>query len=494
MVFKSTRGQAPEKDLSGAVIQGIAPDKGLYVPAEFPKLEKSWAEYAAMDYKTLAAEVLRPYLDEFTEEELKACLDGAYTDKFEAEDVVPLVRAGGAEFLELYHGPTAAFKDMALALMPYLMTTALAKEKEDKTVCILVSTSGDTGMAALKGFEDVPGTCIIVFFPDHAVSPVQERQMRTATGSNTYVTSIFGNFDDAQTTQKAILNDKEFGEEIGKLGYRFSAANSMNVGRLLPQVAYYVWAYAQMVKKGSVQAGDPINICVPSGNFGNILSAYYAGRMGVPVNKFICASNKNKVLTDFFETGVYDARREFYVTNAPSMDIIISSNLERLLYHLSGGDDGAVRAMMDDLAEKKRYEASGIIKEGLKDFAAGFATEEEILAAIGAIYETDHYLMDTHTAVACKVYQDYRAKTGDETPTVIASTASPYKFAAAVSGAIGLPEAQTEFAAIAALNEASGVPVPRGLKDLESRKLLHEGAIPREDMKDFVRGTIKSRI
>ena len=494
MIYQSTRGQAPEKNLSGAVIQGIAVDKGLYVPVEFPKLEKSWAEYAAMDYKTLAAEVLRPYLSEFTEEELKACIDGAYTGKFEADDVVPLVSAGGAEFLELYHGPTAAFKDMALALMPYLMTTALAKEKEDKTVCILVSTSGDTGMAALKGFEDVPGTCIIVFFPDHAVSPVQEQQMRTATGSNTYVTSIFGNFDDAQTTQKAILNDEAFREEVGAMGYRFSAANSMNVGRLLPQVAYYVWAYAQMVKEGKVQAGDPINVCVPSGNFGNILSAYYAREMGVPVKKLICASNKNKVLTDFFKTGVYDARREFYVTNAPSMDIIISSNLERLLYHLSGGDAAAVRAMMESLAEEKHYEASDVIKEGLKDFAAGYATEEEVLAAIGQIYASDHYLMDTHTAVAYKVYQDYKNETGDETPTVIASTASPYKFAAAVSGAIGLPKAEDEFAAIEALSQASGVPVPYGLKDLKSRKLLHGGAIQREAMKDYVRSTIESRL
>ncbi|MBO5517200.1 MAG: threonine synthase [Firmicutes bacterium] len=494
MIFKSTRGQVPEKSLSGAVIQGIAADKGLYVPSEFPKLKKSWAEYAVMDYKTLAQEVLGPYAVEFTPEELKACIDGAYTDKFEAEDVVPLVHAGGADFLELYHGPTAAFKDMALALMPYLMTTAMAKEQEDKTVCILVSTSGDTGMAALKGFEDVPGTCIIVFFPDHAVSPVQEQQMRTATGSNTYVTSIFGNFDDAQTTQKAILNDKPFGEEIGALGYRFSAANSMNVGRLLPQVAYYVWAYAQMVKNGRVKAGEPINICVPSGNFGNILSAYYAKQMGVPVNKLICASNKNKVLTDFFHTGVYDARRDFYVTNAPSMDIIISSNLERLLYHLSGCDDAAVRAMMDALAEEKHYEASPAIREGLKDFAAGFATEEEILAAIGEIYREDHYLMDTHTAVAYKVYRDYKDQTGDETPTVIASTASPYKFAAAVSGAIGLPKAEDEFAAIDALNAASGVRVPYGLKDLKSREILHKGAIAREDMKDFVRETIKNRI
>ncbi len=494
MVFRSTRGLAPEKSLSGAVIQGIAADKGLYVPSFFPGLEKTWAEYAAMDYKTLAEEVLRPYAPEFSEGELKACIDGAYTDKFEAEEVVPLVHAGGADFLELYHGPTAAFKDMALALMPYLMTTAMAKEKEDKTVCILVSTSGDTGMAALKGFEDVPGTCIIVFFPDHAVSPVQEQQMRTATGSNTYVTSIFGNFDDAQTNQKAILNDKVFGEEMGALGYRFSAANSMNVGRLLPQVAYYVWAYARMVKKGRIKAGDPINICVPSGNFGNILSAYYAKQMGVPVNKLICASNRNKVLTDFFRTGIYDARRDFFVTNAPSMDIIISSNLERLLYHLSGGDAPSVQAMMESLAENRCYEASDAVKAGLSDFAAGFATEEEILEAIGELYRRDHYLMDTHTAVAYKVYKDYAAQTGDDTPTVIASTASPYKFAAAVSSAIGLPGEADEFAAIDALNAATGVRVPFGLKDLKHRKLLHEGAIAREDMRDFVRSVIKSRV
>ena len=493
MIFKSTRGIAPEKNFSGAVIQGIASDKGLYVPAEFPRLKKSWEEYAAMDYKTLAAEVLRPYLSEFTEEELKACLDGAYTGKFEAADVAPLVHAGGADFLELYHGPTAAFKDMALALMPYMMTTALAKEKEDKTVCILVSTSGDTGIAALKGFEDVPGTCIIVFFPDGAVSPVQERQMRTATGSNTYVTSIFGNFDDAQTTQKALLNDKELGEEIAKLGYRFSAANSMNAGRLLPQVAYYVWAYAQMVKNGRVKAGDPINICVPSGNFGNILSAYYAKRMGVPAAKLICASNKNHVLTDFFNTGVYDARRDFYVTNSPSMDILISSNLERLLYHLSGNDADTVRALMDRLSAEKNYEATPAIREGLADFAAGFATEEEILSAIGELYASDHYLMDTHTAVGYKVWKEYAKKTGDDTPAVIASTASPYKFAAAVSSAIGLEPAKDEFEAIASLAKVSGVPVPKGLLGLEGRVLLHKGAIRREDMRDFVRETIKNR-
>ncbi|MCQ2560554.1 MAG: threonine synthase [Clostridia bacterium] len=493
MIFKSTRGIAPDKNAAGAIIQGIASDKGLYVPESFPRLAKSWEEYSAMDYKSLAYEVLKPYLDEYTEEELKACIEGAYTNKFQAEEVVPVVHAGGADFLELYHGPTAAFKDMALALMPYMMVEAIKKENENKTVCILVSTSGDTGMAALKGFEDVPGTCIIVFFPDGAVSPVQERQMRTATGSNTYVYSIFGNFDDAQTTQKAILNDKEFGEEMGKLGYRFSAANSMNVGRLLPQVAYYVWAYAQMVKNGRVKAGDPINICVPSGNFGNILSAYYAKQMGVPVNKLICASNKNKVLTDFFETGVYDANREFFVTNSPSMDIIISSNLERLLYHLCGGKADTVRELMDALASGKKYEATAEIKEGLKDFCAGYATEEEILATIGKVFKEDGYVMDTHTAVAYKVYSDYREKTGDETPAVIASTASPYKFAASVCDACGFPKAETEFEAIEVLSREGGLPVHYGLKDLESRKLLHTKAIERAEMKDQVRSVIVER-
>ena len=493
MIFKSTRGQAPELDLCGAVIQGIASDKGLYVPQSFPKLEKSWEEYAAMDYKTLAEEVLRPYAGEFTQEELKACIEGAYTDKFEAEEIVPLVHAGGADFLELYHGPTAAFKDMALALMPYLMTAAMAKKKEDKTVCILVSTSGDTGIAALKGFENVPGTCIAVFFPDKAVSPVQEKQMRSATGSNVYVTSIYGNFDDAQATQKAILNDSSFGEEIAALGYRFSAANSMNVGRLLPQVAYYVWAYAQMVKKGRVKAGEPINICVPSGNFGNILSAYYAKHMGVPVRKLICASNKNKVLTDFFRTGVYDTRREFYVTNSPSMDILVSSNLERLLYHASGCDAQQVSLLMDALANDKRYEAPAAMREGLSDFAAGFATEEEILQAIGELYQNDHYLMDTHTAVGYKVWRDYVKETRDETPVVIASTASPYKFAANVSDAIGLAPASDEFAAIEELHRASGVRVPYGLAGLKDRELLHEGVIERSAMQDFVREILQNR-
>ena len=379
---------------------------------------------------------------------------------------------------------------MALSLMPYLLTTSIKKEGEEKTVVILVSTSGDTGMAALKGFENVPGTEVVVFFPDGAVSPVQERQMRTAEGRNAHVFSIFGNFDDAQTSQKQILHDKAFASEMDKYGIRFSAANSMNIGRLIPQIVYYVWSYLAMIREGEIKAGDKINIVVPSGNFGNILSAYYAFRMGLPVKKFICASNKNKVLTDFFNTGVYDTRRDFYVTNAPSMDILVSSNLERLLYHMT--ENGAyVAELMAALNSGKHYEVNADLKEKLGLFAAGYAEEDAIEASIGALYKKSGYLMDTHTSVAYTVYKDYLEKTGDNTPAVIASTASPYKFVAAVSRALGLPREENDFKQIESLNAYTGVRIPKGLKDLDKRTLLHTEAIAKESMKDRIRDEFK---
>ncbi len=478
-----------------AIIKGIAADKGLYVPEEFPQLAGAgedsgalWERLSKLSYKELAAEVLAPYLPEFSAEELKACIDGAYDGKYSAEEIVPVVKAGGAFFLELYHGPTAAFKDMALQLMPRLLTASIRKEHEDKTVVILVSTSGDTGTAALKGFENVPGTRIVVFFPDGAVSPVQEQQMRTATGSNAKVFSIKGNFDDAQTTQKQILSDPQLAEEMAAKGFTFSAANSMNVGRLLPQIVYYVWGYAQLVRQEKVLPGNSVNICVPSGNFGNILSAYYAKQMGVPVGRLICASNKNKVLTDFINTGIYDANREFYVTNSPSMDILISSNLERLLYHLAGNDPAEVRSLMDQLAESGRYQVGEKVKAGLDGlFAAGFADEAEIESAIGSLYKKEHYLMDTHTAVGYKVWKDYAERSGDSTPTLIASTASPYKFAAAIAESIGLGQGADPFETIEKLREETGVPVPEGLRDLKARRIIHKEVIRREDMKQRVR-------
>ena len=488
MIYKSTRGLAPQMNVCQAIIKGIAADKGLYVPERFPQLEGDWERLAGLSYKEIAAEVLAPYLPEFSAEELKACIDGAYDGKYSAEEIVPVVKAGGAYFLELYHGPTAAFKDMALQLMPRLLTASIRKQHEDKTVVILVSTSGDTGTAALKGFENVPGTRIVVFFPDGAVSPVQERQMRTATGSNAKVFSIMGNFDDAQTTQKQILSDPELAEEMAGKGFTFSAANSMNVGRLLPQIVYYVWGYTQLIAKGALRPGEQVDICVPSGNFGNILSAYYAMRMGVPVKRLICASNKNKVLTDFINTGVYDANREFFVTNSPSMDILISSNLERLLYHLAEEEPGEVRELMDSLAKDGCYTVPENIKKGLDElFSAGSADEAQITEAIGALYKEEHYLMDTHTAVGYKVWKDYAEKTGDSAPVLIAATASPYKFASAIAESIGVPEGEDPFETIDNLSKATGLPVPGGLKGLRERSIVHKEAIKREDMKQRVK-------
>ncbi len=490
MNYRSTRGTAPEMSISQAIIKGIASDGGLYVPEKFPQLSCDWETLSKLSYKELAKEVLKGYLDNFTEDELDHCIDGAYTNKFEAEEVVPVVKAGLADFAELYHGPTAAFKDMALSLMPYLLTVSIRKEGEEKTVVILVSTSGDTGMAALKGFENVPGTEVVVFFPDGAVSPVQERQMRTAEGKNAHVFSIYGNFDDAQTTQKKILNDKEFAEEMDKVGIRFSAANSMNIGRLIPQIVYYVWGYLRMMERGEIKAGEHINITVPSGNFGNILSAYYAYRMGLPVKKFICASNKNKVLTDFFNTGVYDTHRDFYVTNAPSMDILVSSNLERLLYHLSG-DGKYIAELMDALNKGGHYEVRPEVKEAMGIFAAGYSDENEVIDTIGRLYKENGYLIDTHTAVAYSVYEKYRKESGDETPCLIASTASPYKFVAAVSSAIGLAKEADDFRQIESLNKLTGVRIPSGLKDLDKREIIHNTAIEKEEMKDRIRNEFK---
>ena len=489
--YQSTRGSKDIKTAAQAVIQGIAEDRGLYVPDAVPALPKSIEELAAMPYKEIANEIIGAFFTDYTEEEMRGCVDGAYDSKFEAEEVVPIVEAGGAHFLELYHGKTAAFKDMALSILPYLLTTAMKKEKEDKKICILTATSGDTGKAALEGFADVPGTEIIVFFPNQGVSEVQERQMITQEGENTHVFAIEGNFDDAQTGVKKIFNDGAFAEKLSAYGCKLSSANSINIGRLVPQVAYYVYGYAKLVERGVVKAGEPVNIVVPTGNFGNILAAYYAGKMGIPVGKLICASNKNKVLTDFFNTGVYDINREFYLTNSPSMDILISSNLERLLYHLSGNDGAEIKGLMEALETEKKYEVSAKIKEGLADFYGGSASVEETNATIGAMYEKCGYLMDTHTAVAYKVYQDYVAETGDKTPTLIASTASAYKFADSAAKSIGLGEEANGFEYVKALAAKTGVRVPAGLKDLENKPVRHTGVIEVPDMPKAVEESVK---
>ena len=491
ITYQSTRGSRNYKTAAQAVIQGIAEDKGLYVPDQVPALPLKIEDMAGKPYKEIAYEIIRAFFTDYTEEEMRACVDGAYDSKFEAEDVVPVVEAGGAYFLELYHGKTAAFKDMALSILPYLLTTAMKKENEDKKICILTATSGDTGKAALEGFADVPGTEIIVFFPNKGVSEVQQRQMITQEGENTHVFAIEGNFDDAQTGVKKIFNDADFAEKLAGMGCKLSSANSINIGRLVPQVAYYVYGYVKLVERGVIKAGDKINITVPTGNFGNILAAYYAGRMGIPVNKLICASNKNQVLTDFFNTGVYDINREFYLTNSPSMDILISSNLERLLYHLSGNDGEEISRLMGALETEKRYEVSEKIRAGMADFCGGTATVEETNAAIGAMYKDNGYLMDTHTAVAYKVYEDYVKETGDNTPTLIASTASAYKFADSVAHSIGLGEEKNGFEYVKALAAETGVRVPAGLKDLENKPVRHTGVIETDQMMQAVEDSVK---
>ena len=493
IMYKSTRGSENYKSASQAVIQGIAEDKGLYVPERIPQLPVPVSELRGKSYKEIAFTIIRTFFDDYTDEAMKYCTNGAYTDKFEAEEVVPVTKAGDAWFLELYHGRTAAFKDMALSILPYLLTTATKKQQEDKKICILTATSGDTGKAALEGFADVPGTEIIVFFPNQGVSQVQERQMITQEGDNTHVFAIEGNFDDAQTGVKKIFSDPAFAEVLAGYGCRFSSANSINIGRLVPQVAYYVWGYVQLIEQGVIKAGDPVNIVVPTGNFGNILAAYYAGEMGIPVNRFICASNKNRILTDFFNTGVYDTNREFYLTNSPSMDILISSNLERLLYHLAGNDGEEIKKLMSQLENEKHYEVSPQIREGMKKFWGGCATVEETNETIGSMYREHGYLIDTHTAVAYKVYQDYVKETGDETPALIASTASAYKFAESVAKSIGLPERSTGFEYIDDIASETGVRVPKALRDLDKKEIRHRGVIEIADMAKAVEDSVKQK-
>ena len=491
LVYRSTRNAQEEATASMAILKGLANEGGLFVPDQIPVFDKSLEELSKMDYREVAYQVMKLMLTDFTEEELRHCINSAYDSKFDTKEIAPLVHKAGAYYLELFHGATIAFKDMALSILPYLLTTSAKKNNVKNEIVILTATSGDTGKAALAGFADVPGTKIIVFYPKHGVSPIQEKQMVTQKGDNTCVIGITGNFDDAQTGVKKMFSDKELNEYLASKGYQFSSANSINIGRLVPQMVYYVYAYTRLVANGEIKAGDKINVVVPTGNFGNILAAYYAGKMGVPVKKFICASNKNKVLTDFFNTGVYDINREFYLTNSPSMDILISSNLERLLYHLSGNDGEEISRLMTALEQEKKYEVSDKIREGLKDFYGGFATVEDTNETIGKMYRENGYLIDTHTAVAYKVYEDYVEETGDETPAIIASTASAYKFADSVAHSIGLGEESDGFAYVRALEKETGVRVPKALKDLDKKEIRHKGVIEISQMPEAVEESVK---
>ena len=440
-----------------------------------------------MDYCGVAYEVMRLLLTDYTEEELKKCIRSAYDSKFDTPQIAPLKKSGDAWYLELFHGPTIAFKDMALSILPHLMTTAAAKNGSGDEIVILTATSGDTGKAALEGFAGVEGTKIMVFYPKNGVSSIQERQMVTTAGSNTRVIGINGNFDDAQTSVKKLFTDKALAEEMAAKGMQFSSANSINIGRLTPQIVYYVYAYTRLLADGVIAEGDPVNFVVPTGNFGNILAAYYAKRMGLPVGKLICASNSNKVLFDFFATGEYDRNREFVLTSSPSMDILISSNLERLIYHICGDDAAKCAQFMRDLSEKGKYSITEDMRSRLSDFVSGYASEEETAAEIRKVYENDGYVIDPHTAVASSVYRRYREETGDTRPAVIDSTASPFKFEGSVMKALGRDTSLPDLELADRLSEIAGVAVPRAVSILRDAPVLHDIVCDREEMKQEVR-------
>ena len=488
LAYTSTRGNGETVTASQAILKGLADDGGLFVPVSLPKLEVPMEKLAEMTYGEVAYEVMKLFLTDFTEDELKKCIANAYDSKFDTEVIAPLVQAVGVYYLELFHGNTIAFKDMALSILPHLMTTAAKKNHVDNEIVILTATSGDTGKAAMAGFADVPGTRIIVFYPKDGVSPVQEKQMVTQKGDNTFVVGIKGNFDDAQTGVKKMFNDKALAEKLAEHGYQFSSANSINIGRLVPQVVYYVYAYASLVKNEQIKNGDLINITVPTGNFGNILAAYYAKLIGLPVDKLICASNTNKVLFDFFTTGTYDKKREFTVTNSPSMDILISSNLERLIYRIAGNDAKKNAAMMQALNNKGEYSITEEMKEGLKDFYGNYADEEETAEAIKDLYEKTGYVIDTHTAVASSVYKKYVSDTKDTKPTVIASTASPFKFARSVMNAIDKKyDALGEFELVDELAKISNTEEPNAVKEIRTAPVRHNNVCEVADMEATVK-------
>ena len=488
VLYKSTRSSSQPVKASTAILKGLSEDGGLFVPDHIPALDKSLKELSGMTYQQVAYEVMKLFLTDFTEEELKGCIEKAYDEKFDTRVIAPLKEAQGAYYLELFHGSTIAFKDMALSILPHLLITSARKNHTDKEIVILTATSGDTGKAALAGFAGVKGTKIIVFYPKNGVSPVQEKQMVTQKGDNTLVVGIHGNFDDAQTGVKNIFSDKELARELSEGGFQFSSANSINIGRLVPQICYYVYAYAQLLKEGKIEDGEAVNVVVPTGNFGNILAAFYAKNMGLPIHKLICASNDNKVLYDFFRTGTYDRNREFMLTSSPSMDILISSNLERLIYRIAGNDAEKNAAFMSALSSGGKYEITEEMKAQLSDFYGNYASEEETAREIARLYEACGYVLDTHTAVASAVYGKYKKETADETKTVIASTASPFKFARSVMGAIDEKyNALGDFELVDKLSELAGVRVPAAVEEIRTAPVLHDKQCEVSEMQDVVK-------
>lgn len=488
VLYSSTRNADNKVTASQAILKGLSEDGGLFVPDHIPELECPVRELAGKSYQDIAYDVMKLFLTDFTEDELKGCISRAYDSKFDTEVIAPITQAEGTYYLELFHGATIAFKDMALSILPHLMITAAKKNHVENEIVILTATSGDTGKAALAGFAGVEGTKIIVFYPKNGVSPIQEKQMVTQKEDNTFVVGVHGNFDDAQTGVKALFNDRELEQEMAAAGMQFSSANSINIGRLVPQVVYYVYVYAKLLEEGKIADGEKINVVVPTGNFGNILAAFYAKNMGIPIGKLICASNENKVLYDFFVTGKYDRNREFILTSSPSMDILISSNLERLIYRISGNDTAKNAELMAALTETGSYEITGQMKAQLADFYGGYADEEETAERIRDMYENTGYVLDPHTAVASAVYRKYKADTQDETKTVIVSTASPFKFTRNVMNAIdGKYDAMSDFELVDELSKIGNIDVPRAIEEIRTAPVIHDNVCDKTEMKAVVK-------
>jgi len=492
MLYTSTRDKSIKVTAAQAIAQGISEEGGLFVPCELPQFSLDKINsMVSMSYIDRAKTVLIEFLTDFTDEELDYCVEGAYAQsKFSSSKIAPTVHIdGNKNILELWHGPTCAFKDMALQLLPYLMTVSAKKTADGKTIVILVATSGDTGKAALEGFKDVDHTKILVFYPVDGVSPMQKLQMTTQEGKNVAVCAINGNFDDAQSAVKSIFTNQEIKDELAKKNMMFSSANSINWGRLVPQIVYYFSAYCDMIEMGKIKLGEEINVVVPTGNFGNILAGYYAKKMGLPIKTLVCASNSNNVLTDFLKTGTYNRNRDFYTTTSPSMDILISSNLERLLYHISGEDDELVKDLMAQLSANGKYTVSDeLIKKIQSVFDAGFTSEDSVDETIKNHFDKYKYLCDTHTAVAVKVYDEYVKSTGDDIPTVIDSTASPYKFSKSVLTAVlgGDTPKFDEFEMVGELNKVTGADVPKPLASLKDKSVRFNDVCNKEDMSRMV--------
>lgn len=492
VLYSSTRTNDRKVKASEAILRGLSEDGGLFVPDHIPALDRSLQDLSKMTYQEVAFEVMKLFLSDFSESELKDCIRKAYDKKFDTEEIATLVQADHAYYLELFHGATIAFKDMALSILPHLLTTAAKKNQVTNEIVILTATSGDTGKAALAGFADVEGTRIVVFYPKNGVSPVQEKQMVTQKGDNTFVVGIHGNFDDAQTGVKKIFGDKELEKELAQKGFQFSSANSINIGRLVPQIVYYVYAYVKLLAEKQIEEGEKINVVVPTGNFGNILAAFYAKQMGLPIDKLVCASNENKVLFDFFRTGSYDRNREFVLTSSPSMDILISSNLERLIYWIADNDAEKNLELMKALNQEGSYHITEDMKIRLEDFYGNFASEEETAKEIHKLYDCTGYVIDPHTAVASCVYRKYKRETGDTKKSVIASTASPYKFARSVMKAIDSQYDQMEdFTLIDKLSEISGVVVPKAIEEIRQAPVRHKTVCEKDEMKQVVLDFLK---